>query len=252
MPAPITRWIIAATVALAPLWAEAKSAPDASAATVQLLTEHMPPYSYREDGQPQGVLVDIVRHLCLMTQQPDNIQVLPWSRAYQALRSDKNIGVFPTARTPEREDLFQWVGPLITDDLYFYRQRNSPLVINSLDDARQVKSILAGRNYVSTSLLRQKNFTNLETVNTPTQAVKMLAAGRGDLTAISHIPLRYVLKNNNIPANALVRTDVLLSHIELYLAFSQDTPAAVVQQWRDALREFKASQHYRELITATL
>lgn len=48
-----------------------------------------------------------------------------------------NYGVFVTARLPEREELFKWVGPIGPDDWVLLARGDSPINLTSLDQARQ-------------------------------------------------------------------------------------------------------------------
>jgi hypothetical protein len=44
--------------------------------------------------------------------QPDRIRLTSWTAAYRTALKTKNAILFSTTRTPERETLFQWVGPI--------------------------------------------------------------------------------------------------------------------------------------------
>ena len=45
--------------------------------------------------------------------------------------------MFVTARLPEREELFKWVGPIGPDDWVLLARGDSPINLTSLDQARQ-------------------------------------------------------------------------------------------------------------------
>jgi len=44
-----------------------------------------------------------------------DIKIYPWIRGYILTCQNQNTVLFATARTPEREELFKWVGPIVKD-----------------------------------------------------------------------------------------------------------------------------------------
>ncbi|MBC9045182.1 ABC transporter substrate-binding protein, partial [Pseudomonas aeruginosa] len=63
----------------------------------------------------------------------------PWDRVYQQALSEPGYGVFSTARTPEREDKFKWVGPLAVNDWVLMARGDSSIHLNSLEDAARYR-----------------------------------------------------------------------------------------------------------------
>ncbi|MGV8495432.1 hypothetical protein ACV342_32445, partial [Pseudomonas aeruginosa] len=57
----------------------------------------------------------------------------PWDRVYQQALSEPGYGVFSTARTPEREDKFKWVGPLAVNDWVLMARGDSSSHLNMLE-----------------------------------------------------------------------------------------------------------------------
>ncbi|TYT73788.1 substrate-binding periplasmic protein [Desulfobotulus mexicanus] len=83
-----------------------------SAKTLEMLTDDFPPYSFQENGHISGICIDVIRNVFQDTAYDFHVQLFPFARAYAATRDGKNIFEFCVARTPEREDLFQWIGPV--------------------------------------------------------------------------------------------------------------------------------------------
>lgn len=92
----------------------------ARAETLVLLTENLVPFNmavnggnYAKNDGISGISTDTVRAACERAQiECQLILRFPWDRVYQQALSEPGYGVFSTARTPEREDKFKWVGPL--------------------------------------------------------------------------------------------------------------------------------------------
>jgi len=106
----LSRLVLAAVSALYCVWA--------SGAALTLTTEEYPPFNMTDaqSGQPLGIAVDKAIEMMRRANEPFTITSYPWARAYQmALKSDDTC-VFSTSRTPEREALFTWIGPLARSD----------------------------------------------------------------------------------------------------------------------------------------
>src|ERR1041385_8131252 len=89
-----------------------------SGAALTLTTEEYPPFNMTDPqtGRPTGVAVDKVVEMIHRANEPFTITSYPWARAYQMALKGDDTCVFSTSRTPERENLFTWIGPLARSD----------------------------------------------------------------------------------------------------------------------------------------
>src|SRR6202035_2593591 len=87
-------------------------------AALTLTTEEYPPYNMLDERtkEPTGITVDKVVELMHRAHEPFTMISYPWSRAYRLALQMEDTCVFSTSRTPEREALFTWVGPLAQSD----------------------------------------------------------------------------------------------------------------------------------------
>jgi polar amino acid transport system substrate-binding protein len=79
------------------------------------ITEQLPPYNFQENGKLQGISVDLLESVWERMGENLNksvIEILPWNEGYQRALNDKNTVLFAMARSPEREHLFKWAGPI--------------------------------------------------------------------------------------------------------------------------------------------
>jgi len=72
--------------------------------------------------------------------------------------------LFSTTRTPARENLFKWVGPIFEQRQVPYKRAGSPLEIASLGDARKVAAIGTYYNDTTEQYLKNEGFTNIKSV----------------------------------------------------------------------------------------
>lgn len=82
-----------------------------------LTTEEYPPYNMRDaKGQVGGISTAIVKALLAETGLTYELNIYPWARAISMARVQPNTCVYSMSRTPERESLYKWIGPLVYND----------------------------------------------------------------------------------------------------------------------------------------
>src|SRR3989338_5868027 len=112
-----------------------------------LLTENFPPYNmaingknFAQEDNIDGIAADIIREMFKRAEIQYNLTLrFPWDRIYKLALEKPGYGVFVTARLPERENLFKWVGPIGPDDWVLLGRSDSTISLSSLDDAKQYK-----------------------------------------------------------------------------------------------------------------
>ncbi|HOT59473.1 MAG TPA: hypothetical protein P5519_08315 [Spirochaetia bacterium] len=70
-------------------------------------------YGIYDKQNPYGLYGEIVIEIQKQIGDETEIKIVPWARAYEDCLQNCNVILFPMNRTPEREDLFLWVGPLM-------------------------------------------------------------------------------------------------------------------------------------------
>ncbi len=213
---------------------------------LRVLTEKNPPFNFIRDGRPTGFSTAIVRRLLARLDLPDDIQLLPWARAYRQALDRPNVILFSTARTPQREDLFYWVGPLYKVRFGFYARKNSSLCLYSLEDARKVKTIATYRHDVREQLLLTRGFTNIERSKSAVSGLKKLVSGRVDLWLHSDVGAPWLARSVGIDFDQ-IKLVLPFEEIEAYIAISRKTPPHMVKQWRAALAAIKRDGSFYEI-----
>lgn len=104
---------------------------------ITALTEALPPLNYEADGKVTGFSSELLDLMAAETRITVRKMLLPWSRAYERTTREKDTLIYSLVRTPEREALFQWVGPISPRRILLYKLRDrSDIALKSLDDAR--------------------------------------------------------------------------------------------------------------------
>ena len=221
--------------------------PAALAADYNIMSEELPPWNYTENGSPTGVTVEIVREILKNINHPDTISIYPWVRAYRMTRDGRNNILFTIARTPEREALFNWIGPIATETTYFYKNKDTKLHLENLADVDDSYTILVTRGFPEQKLLLAKGVNNLFITLKTINSFKMLAQHRAELVVSGEYTAKYFINKNLIDGASIERINIELLKSDLYIAFSKNIPSNEIIKWQNALNQLKASGKYDEI-----
>lgn len=167
--------------------------------TLSFITiDNLLPFCSLKNGKPVGFAVEILNEIKRRLGRTDTLEFDEWKSAYQRGLSEPWTVLIPPSRTPERETLFKWVGPLVPEKLVLFARKDSNLLINSLADAKNVSGIATVAGYASEKLLKQKGFNNLVSQRSSIQAPDALKFGRVDLWLNSNITMRQTALDANV------------------------------------------------------
>lgn len=220
--------------------AHAELAPDYR---VVLLTENFPPYNMASNGKNfaqednlDGIAVDILREMFKRAGIDYSMTLrFPWERIYKLALEKPGYGVFVTARLPEREALFKWVGPIGPDDWVLLGRGDSNISLTSLEQAKQYKVGAYKGDAIAEHLVEQ----GLQplTVLRDQQNARKLMAGQIDLWATGDPAGRYLAKQEGVSG---LKTILRFDSAELYLALNKDVPDEVVQKLQVELERMRS------------
>lgn len=190
------------------------------------------------DGKYTGVDIEIVSELQRRLGNTDKIQLVPWTRGLKYLESEPNAMLFSMARTKERNDRYQWIGPISEAVYGFYARADSKVVINSLEDAKKITSIGVYRNDIRDQFLTNEGFTNLDRANNSFLNLKKLMIGRVTVIASSSFGIKAEAKRTGYRLSDIKFLYTFLRS-QIYIAVSKKTDPAIVAQWNTALDSMK-------------
>lgn len=209
-----------------------------TATPLLMFTDDHPPLHYQQGEQMVGFGVDVVQELALRAGDVLEVRQVPFLRAMREATERANLGLFTVLRTPEREDHYQWVGPLMEVESALYSAKGEARQLHSLEEAGAVGRIAVPRKWLAYDYLKQQGLTNLYGVETPEQMMKLLRLGRTDLVVIDSLSLRALAAEVDMAPSQL-RLQLPLMHQANYIAFSPQTDKALVQRWQRALDAMK-------------
>src|SRR3546814_5831470 len=112
--------------------------------------------NFAQDENINCIAVDIVREIFKLADISYSLTLrFPWERIYKLALDNPGYGVFVTARLPEREKLFKWVGPIGPDDWIMLAKADSKISLDSLEQARQYRIGVYKGDAIAETLARQ-------------------------------------------------------------------------------------------------
>lgn len=162
----------------------------------------------------------------------------PWKRAYAVALERNDACVFLTTRTPERETLFKWVGPIRESEWVLAGRTGVDYGVKTLEDARKYRigTFIGDARH---EYLRSRGF-KVDVVQDDNVNPEKLLLGRIDLWASASWaggPEEYrTLYPDQISAVLKFNT------VGLYLACNRAVPDATIARLNRAAAEFRAER----------
>lgn len=214
---------------------------------LQIYTEPYPPLTFmNENGEITGYGTDVLKEIMKRNNNFYDIHLSSWSNGYQLALNNPNFCLYTMDRTEIRENLFQWVGPIGTNTTWFYTKNGSDIVIESIDDAKNLSSVGTISSWFSAQYLQEKGFTNLVYESNPEVMAEKLIAGQVDAFVCTDITFPNILEKLGYTYNE-VKPSFSLMASDFYIAFSQNTSPDIVNQWQSTLDNIKEDGTYNSI-----
>lgn len=231
--------LLAMATSLSLIAGAAQSAPE----QINLLTENFPPYNMAIDGKNfardeniNGIAADIVREMFKRAGVDYTLTLrFPWERIYKMALEMPGYGVFVTARLPEREALFKWVGPIGPDDWVLLARGDSSIALSNLEQARQY-SVGAYKGDAIAEHLAAEGLEPSLALRDQTN-VEKLQNGSIDLWATGDPAGRFLAKQQGVTG---LKQVLKFDTAELYLALNKEVSDQTVASLQAALDEMIA------------
>jgi polar amino acid transport system substrate-binding protein len=209
------------------------------AQSINLKTEHYPPYSIDLTLEGDGIGIgglgtEIVVEMMRRSGYAYTMDLVPWNRAYNAALKENYTGVFTAARTETREKLFKWVGPIADNNYVLFANSNSEINIDSNKDLENY-SIGAYRGDIGVSLLKSIGIKP-EIVRSDHLNILKLKRNRIDLWMSSNLYGRYLAKQYDAPDLKEVYT---VRKAQVFAAFNLNTPDTIILELNKILQEMR-------------
>lgn len=212
------------------------------AQTFTVYTEDLPPYNFLKEGEVVGSSTQLLKELLARTGHDidqETIKLVPWARGYHEVKNNKNTIIYSMVRTPERENLFKWVGP-INKLVVGLVAKKSLMAKNLTPNSLKNYTIGVMHDTAAESMLLQLGIktTDLERFSNPQSQLKKLNDGRIDMVAFGVDGLYFMLKEAGCNPEDY-ETVYVLKEADLYFAFNNQTDDDIINQFNQVLKSIK-------------
>jgi len=209
-------------------------APALAAERLVLATEEYPPYNMSDaKGQVTGIATEIVKALLDAAGYEYEIAIYPWARAIALARNQLNTCVYSMSRTPEREALYKWVGPLLVNDWTLFA-RSGTSRPGHLDELLNMR-IGSYQGDAIVTWLQARGY-HVDVAPTDEANPRKLLAGRIDFWATGRLIGLYRLKQAGITG---IEPVLSFNRSEMYLACNRQLPDEQVRLLNTTLADLE-------------
>jgi polar amino acid transport system substrate-binding protein len=207
------------------------------AQALKLLSDENAPFAYTDSSTQQivGMTHEMVVEACKRAKVPCTIKLVPWARANVFAEADPDTCVYPLARLPERESLFQWIGPLSTNKWVLFARSDFQRAINDVDDAKNYA--IGGLLRDGPTLFLRSKGISVDMVGDAALNVKKLAAGRIDLWATGLHRGRRLAAEAHITS---IKPVFVLKEVDHYLACNPQVPTELIKSLNQAVETMRS------------
>jgi polar amino acid transport system substrate-binding protein len=216
----------------------------AGAADVRVITEFNPPFNFDTPAGASGIATDLFLRMAgragIRVERKD-IRVWPWARGYREILEKPDVILYSMARTPGREGLFRWIGPIMPLHSSLFALKSRGIVIKDPVDGAGLYRYGTMRASASEQELVRLGVPpgRMDSVHDRTLNIRKLIQGHIDVMVANEPATLYTIRQMGLDPNDFEVVYRLMS-VNLYYAASRDLNPALVHRLQSALDSLKA------------
>lgn len=215
---------------------------------LELHMPNAPPLTLHHYEGGHGMVGDVTLTAIALSGRLTQLVDEPWPRAQTKVANGKNLLIIPLSRTPERENRYTWIAPIMVLRRAFF-SLDEP--VNDFAQARQrYQRIGVGLGTAQVEILRREGFAHKQIVQLKLgeNPARLLDRGRIDAW-FTGIPEALYIWDRYAERQHTLRMSPTLVSTDLYLACSKVCDPQLVEQLRAAIEQLDAlgiSQRLRQ------
>ncbi|WP_457352731.1 substrate-binding periplasmic protein [Roseateles sp. P5_D6] len=206
-----------------------------AAPPLEWVAGNLPPFAWEASGGPRGFAHELAVAMAQRLGRPALVSYVPWARAVRTVEQGRHYGIFPLARTPDREARFQWLVPLMTVRYGLYT-----LATESRLELDQLRALRVGvlRGSPIAANLRAERFKTIVEAKDYRDLLRLLREQALD-AVYAGTPMLEAAMDEYGQARMLFVLQTTLGEATLYMAASLGLDAAEARRWVAAYRQLE-------------
>ncbi len=201
---------------------------------LRFYTEEYAPFSFSNDGDIVGINTELLKLTAEKLDLDVKFMIVPWGRAQLATRQNDRTCFFSGARTPEREDIYQWVGPLTRERIILYSLTPDSPELETIEGARDYR--VGGQIADAYSGWVEAQGVPVDPVTEVADNLAKLKWERIDLWLAGSIAGPYIASQHDMEIYPQAESDEVF---ELWLVCNQDFPSELLRALNETVETFK-------------
>lgn len=208
-----------------------------SLADLYLYTENYGQYNYSLNGRDfehwrddiGGSSTELVKAVLAESGLSYRMRLRTWSVGYERTLERPNYGLFSTARTESREDMFAWVGPIAQYNWILFKYADKELNVDSINDLNGLR--VGGYQDDAATLFLQEQGIAVSTLPNDSLNPQRLAHDQIDVWIASDASAYQLAEAAGFPD---IEPALIIRTVDMYLAMNPQTDPAKLQRLQDA------------------
>ncbi|WP_076426747.1 ABC transporter substrate-binding protein [Aquipseudomonas alcaligenes] len=198
-----------------------------------------PPLTLHNNARGHGMVGDITLAAIALSGRTAHIVDEPWARAQVNVASGQNQLIIPLSRTPEREERYTWIVPIMPLERAFF-SLDEP--VSNFAQARQrFRRIGVGLGTAQVEILRREGFAEEQIIQLKLGENPAILLERGRLDAwFTGIPEALYIWHQSSQQRRKLNQSPVMASTDLYLACSRICDPQIVEQLRAAVLELES------------
>lgn len=213
-------------------------------AELRFITSNEPPTNFVYAGKFTGTTTELVRAMRNKLGWNKEIEVYPWSRAYQLALTTPNVVLFTAGRTQARLNVgFTFIGPVSTRFHAVFTRADNTAMHRETIHKEQIEIVAMRGDWRALQLV--KDGYKVFEVTDHAQGLRMLMRGRLDYWISSDLEAPMIARDLGYSMSDLKMT-WKIKEAASYMAISPNSDPELVQRWRNTLKTLQAQNFFTE------